>query len=103
MTRFPFVLAALGFALILSSGARAASDADYRAAYAAAEAANREAGALKNQWTTTTETLKEAQQVASSGNYDEAMRLARRAEALAKASVAQAKEEDEAWKAAVVH
>src|SRR4051812_41799798 len=46
--------------VLLSAGAtslRAATEADFSAAYAAAEAANKEAGALRNQWTTTAATL----------------------------------------------
>src|SRR5262245_18304187 len=38
-------------ALLTVGSAFAASEADYKAAYAAAEAANKEAGGLRNQWT----------------------------------------------------
>ena len=50
---------ALASALLLAGTACAfaASEADYRAAYAAAEAADKEAGAVRNQWTTTASTL----------------------------------------------
>jgi hypothetical protein len=97
------------FALLMTASfavapaARAASENDFKAAYAAAEATNREAETLRNQWTVTADALKQAQKAASSGNYDEAVRLAKQAEALARASVAQAKEQAEAWKAAVIH
>ena len=37
--------------------ALAATEADFKAAYAAAEAANKEAAGLRNQWTTTAATL----------------------------------------------
>ena len=43
--------------LLIASPALAASEADFKAAYAAAEAANKEAGSLRNQWTTTASTL----------------------------------------------
>ena len=59
----------------------AATEADYKAAYAAAEAANKEAAALRNQWTTTAATAS-----------------AKEAEALAKASSFQATSEKERWK-----
>ena len=42
----------------------AASEADFKAAYAAAEAANKEAGSLRNQWTTTAATLAAAKKAA---------------------------------------
>ena len=50
---------ALASALLIASSAcaLAASEADFKAAYAAAEAANKEAGSLRNQWTTTASTL----------------------------------------------
>ena len=45
---------------------QAASEADFKAAYAAAEAANKEAGSLRNQWTTTAATLAAAKKAAGS-------------------------------------
>ncbi len=87
----------------LSTAAIAASAADFNAAYAKAEAANKEAGALKNQWTTTARELKAAQAAATAGKYDEAVKDAQRAEALAKASIAQAKEQAAIWRQAVIH
>jgi hypothetical protein len=36
-----------------ASASAAGSEADFKAAYAAAEAANKEAGSLRNQWTVT--------------------------------------------------
>jgi len=98
------ILALAALALGAVTPASAAADAAaFKAAYAAAVAANREAGALKDQWTTTSAALKEAEQAASAGKYDEAVRLAQQAEALAKASIVQAKEQDQAWRAAVIH
>jgi hypothetical protein len=85
----------------LTTAALAASADDFKAALAKAEAANKQAGALKNQWTTTANQLKAAQKAAASGNFDEAVKLADQAEALAKASIAQAKAEETAWTAAV--
>jgi hypothetical protein len=76
----------------------AATEADYKAAYAAAEAANKEAAALRNQWTTTAATLAAAKKAADAGDFDAATASAREAEALAKASSFQATSEKERWK-----
>ena len=84
--------------LLVATPALAASDADYKAAYAAAEAANKEAGQLRNQWTTTASTLADAKKAGDAGDFDKAVASAKEAEALAKASVYQAKSEKELWK-----
>jgi hypothetical protein len=78
--------------------ALAASEADFKAAYAAAEAANNEAAGLRNQWTTTAATLAAAKKAADSGDFDQAVAQSREAEALAKASIFQATSEKERWK-----
>ena len=80
----------------------AVSADDFKAAYAKAEAANKQAGALKNQWTTTADELKAAKAAADAGKFDEAIKLAEQAEALANASIAQAKEQETAWTQAVI-
>jgi cell division protein FtsB len=77
----------------------AGSEADFKAAYAAAEAANKEAGQLRNQWTVTAAALAEAKKAANSGDFDAATAQSKEAEALAKASIYQATSEKEAWKA----
>ena len=92
-----FTLASL-FLIASSSCALAATEADYKAAYAAAEAANKEAGSLRNQWTTTASTLAAAKKAADTGDFDKAVDAAKEAEALAKASIYQAKSEKELWK-----
>jgi hypothetical protein len=81
------------------SALAAASEAEFKAAYAAAEAANKEAGSLRNQWTTTTAALAAAKKAADAGDFDQAVASSREAEALAKASIFQATSEKEAWKA----
>ena len=81
-----------------ATGAFAASEADFKAAYAAAEAANKEAGSLRNQWTTTAATLAAAKKAADSGDFDAGVAAAREAEALAKASIFQATSEKTRWK-----
>jgi hypothetical protein len=76
----------------------ASSEADFTAAYAAADAAEKEAGSLRNQWLTTEAALADAKKAAAAGNFDQAVAAAKEAEALAKASIFQATSEKERWK-----
>jgi len=76
----------------------AGSEADFKTAYAAAEAANKEAAGLRNQWTTTAAALAAAKRAADSGDFDTATASAKEAEALAKASIFQATSEKERWR-----
>ncbi|HMH95231.1 MAG TPA: hypothetical protein VK577_01445 [Bradyrhizobium sp.] len=89
------VLLIAGAASALAAG----SEADFKAAYAAAEAANKEAGSLRNQWTVTAAALAAAKKAAEAGDFDQAVAQSKEAEALAKASIFQATSEKEAWKA----
>ena len=79
------------------------SEADFKAAYAAADTAEKDAGALRNQWTTTQSTLAAARKAADAGNFEQAVALSKEAEALAKASIFQATSEKDAWKALEIH
>jgi hypothetical protein len=92
---------------LLIAGAASAfaadSKTDFKAAYAAAEAANKEAASLRNQWTTTAAALTAAKKAAESGNFDQAVAESKQAEALAKASIYQAESEKGAWKALEIH
>lgn len=92
------IFAASALLLATATSALAASEADYMAAYAAAEAANKEAGSLRNQWTTTASTLAAAKKAGEAGDFDTAVAQAKEAEALAKASIFQATSEKERWK-----
>lgn len=76
----------------------ASSETDFKAAYAAAEAANKAAGQLRNQWTVTADALIDAKKAADKGDFDRAIASAKEAEALARASIFQATSEKEAWK-----
>lgn len=103
MRRFALIrLMAVALLAASATAAFAASADDFKAALAKAEAANKTAAALKNQWTTTAEVLKAAQGAAAAGQYDQAVKLAAHAEALADASVAQAKEQAADWTKAVI-
>jgi hypothetical protein len=73
-------------------------EADFKSAYAAAEAANKQAGSLRNQWTTTAAALAAAKKAADSGDFDSAVASSKEAEALAKASIYQSTEQQDAWK-----
>jgi hypothetical protein len=96
-----FVLMCLS-ALAAPSAQAASTQADFDAALAAAVAAEKEAGTLKNQWIPTEQALAAAKKMAAAGSFENATALAKQAEALAKASIAQAKEQRDAWKAGVI-
>ena len=99
VTRY-LLIAAL---LLCATAAQAAStQADFDTAFAAAQAAEKEAGTLKNQWIPTEQALAAAKKAAADSDFDTAVDQARQAEALAKASIAQSKEQDTAWKAGVI-
>ena len=88
-------------AVLLMAGAvpaLAASEDDYKTAFAAADAAEKQADALRNKWTTTEAQLAAAKKAAAASDFDAAVAAAKKAEALAKASVFQATSEKERWK-----
>jgi uncharacterized protein with ATP-grasp and redox domains len=88
-------------AVLLMAGvmpALAASEDDYKTAFAAADAAEKQADAVRNKWTTTEAQLAAAKKAAAAGNFDAAIAAAKEAEALAKASVFQATSEKDRWK-----
>jgi multidrug resistance efflux pump len=76
----------------------AASEADYKTALSAAEAAEKQADQLRNKWTTTEAQIAAAKKAAERGDFDAATKAATEAEALAKASIFQATSEKERWK-----
>jgi hypothetical protein len=93
---------ALMISLSLVAGATSAlaasTEADFKTAYAAAEAANQQAAGLRNQWTVTAAALAAAKKAADAGDFDQAVAASKEAEALAKASSFQATSEKELWK-----
>jgi hypothetical protein len=99
MLKSSLLLAAVLLITGATSTLAAGSEDDFKAAYAAAEAANKEAGALRDQWTVTASALADAKKAAEKGDFDQAVASSREAEALAKASIYQANSEKEAWKA----
>ncbi|ABE64400.1 conserved hypothetical protein [Nitrobacter hamburgensis X14] len=93
-------LVVLSMVLVAAATAvRAAStEADYKAAYAAAEAANNEAGKLRNQWTTAVKALKNAKAAADAGDFDKAVAQSKTSETLSKAAIFQFNEQKDAWR-----
>jgi hypothetical protein len=92
----------LSWLTLIGAAQAASTQADFDSALAAAQATEKEAGALKNQWTTTEDVLSAAKKAAATGDFDKAVADAKRAEALARASIAQATEQAEAWRAGVI-
>jgi hypothetical protein len=86
-----------------STAFAASSEAGFRSAYARADAAEQEAGRLRNQWIATETALAEARAAADKSDFDRATGFAEEAEALAKASIFQAASEKEAWKTLEIH
>ncbi len=101
-TRFLIQLAVLLSVGGFVTAAFAASADDFKAAYAKAEAASKKALAMKTGWLTTTNELKAAKKAADTGKFDDAVKHANMAEALANASIAQHDEQKKLWKDAVV-
>ena len=81
----------------MTTAAFAASEGDFKAAYAKAEAAAKQAVKMKTAWTTTGKELKAAKKAAGAGKFDAAVKHAKKAEALADASIAQSKEQAKIW------
>jgi hypothetical protein len=86
----------------MTPAALAAPADDFKAAYAKAEAASKQALKMKNGWTTTANALKAAKKAADASKFDDAVKLAKQAEALAEASMAQAKSEAKLWRDAEI-
>jgi hypothetical protein len=91
------------FVLAVPAAHAASTQADFDAALASAVAAEKEAGALKNQWLPTEQALAAAKKAAATGDFDTAVAQAKEAEALAKASIGQSEEQQDAWKVGVIH
>jgi hypothetical protein len=81
-----------------SAAFAASTEADFRSAYAAADAAEKEAGRLRNRWLPTEAALADARKASEQRDFDRAVAAAKDAEALARASIFQATSEKEAWK-----
>ncbi|GAA0839034.1 hypothetical protein GCM10009113_01900 [Marinobacter szutsaonensis] len=91
-------LLAIGISLALSVPlvAQAGPKEDFQEVYAKAESTHQDAGTF--QWTITSDRLKTAKSAADSGDYEKAMAMANEALKLAEESVAQRKQQKEAWR-----
>ena len=99
LSKIPRGLFGMLAAICVSSAALAAgTEADFKQAYAAADAAEKEAGRLRNQWLATEAALADARKAAEKNDFDGGIAAAKEAEALAKASIFQATSEKDAWK-----
>jgi hypothetical protein len=74
------------------------TEADFKAAYAAADATEQEAGRLHNQWLATEAALADARKAAEKQDFETAIAAAKEAESLAKASIFQATSEKDVWR-----
>lgn len=106
MRKFPFIAAIVGAGLLLAACAgnsmAAPDEASYKAAYEAAEAARKEAAAVKHEWRDTEKMLKQAEEMAAKGDYAGAQKLAEKARRQSENAVAQAKEQEQIWQSAVL-
>ena len=97
------VLAAIALIALSAMAVRAETPQEqYKVAYEKAEAVNKKASELRNQWTVTAKALKDSKAAADAGDFEKALKLAKQAEALAQASIAQTEREKTAWKDAVI-
>lgn len=83
---------AFGISLSVQAGPKE----DFQAIYSEAESIHKDAGNF--QWTTTSDRLKAAKSSAENGDYEKAKTMASQALELAKESVAQRKDQGEAWR-----
>ena len=89
-----------------SCAATRASEADdaetFKAAYEAGKAARKAAAAVGFEWRDTKKMLRQAKKLAEKGEYEEAIELANEAKRQGEHGVAQAREQETAWKEAVL-
>ena len=106
MRKISYALAVIGASLLLAACAgdtkSEPDQSSYNAAYEAAEAARKEAASLKYEWRDTAKMLKQAEEAAAKGDYATAQKLADKARKQSENAIAQAKEQEQAWQAAVV-
>ena len=100
--------AAVAAALIAgaSCAVTRASEADdaetFKAAYEAGKAARKAAAAVGFEWRDTKKMLRRAKKLAEKGEYEKAIELANKAKHQGEQGVSQAREQETAWKEAVL-
>ena len=97
---------AAAFVAGASCATTSASEADhaetFKAAYEAGEAARKAAAALGFEWRDTKKMLRLAKKLAEKGEYGRAIKLADKAKRQGEQGVVQAREQEMAWRTAVV-
>lgn len=106
MPKIAYIVAIMGASLLVAAGAaNSMSEPDeqsFNAAYEAAESARKKAASMKYEWRDTAKMLEQAKETASKGDYAAAQKLADKARMQSENAIAQAKEQEQAWQAAVV-
>lgn len=102
MKKTILIAGALAIAGLQAGVAQAADEAAYTAACASAEEARKMAAELKFEWNTIGPLMEKAKKAAADGDFAKAVKLCDTARKHGELGVAQAKEQGEAWKAAVV-
>ena len=82
--------------------ALASDEATFKAAYEAAVAARKAAVEVGFEWRDTRKMLRQARKLAKKGDYAKAVKLANQARRQGELGVVQAKEQETAWRAAVL-
>ncbi len=104
MRKLSTIVAVMGVSLLVAGAGNTvlAGEKSFDASYEAAEAARKNAASMNYEWRDTGKMLKMAKEAAATGDYETAEKLARKAEMQGKMAVVQAKEQEQAWQAAVV-
>ncbi|MDO8863647.1 hypothetical protein Q6D67_18295 [Haliea sp. E1-2-M8] len=92
----PLLTIGISLALCLPLAAQAGSKEDFNDVYSKAQSTHQDAGTF--QWTVTSDRLKAAKSAADNGNFEKAAAMANEALRLAEESVAQRKQQQEAWR-----
>ncbi len=104
MSKFVIAVASISVAALcnIPCFAQSADGAVYRKFYEAALELHKEARSYQNGWTVTTAALHSAKAAADKHDFNSAAMFARQAEALARESVEQSKNQKKVWESAVV-
>ena len=103
MKKTLLIAGVLAMAGLGAAPAQAADEAAAKASCTAAEEARKMAAELKFEWTTTQPLIAKGMEAASKGEYAHAVKLCDEARMQGEAAVAQAKNQADAWRAAVVN
>ena len=98
------IVTVMGASLLVACAGNSVSadEQSFNASYEAADAARKKAASMDYEWRDTGKMLKKAKEAAAKGDYMTAEKLAKKAEMQGEMAVAQAKEQEQAWQAAVV-